>query len=71
MSKIIDSKVIELLKKGESLPPMSFEDIMPHKIYDKSDSVMAADLITKMLKWVPDDRISAVEALKHPFFSGI
>lgn len=27
----------------------------------------AADLVGRMLKWVPSDRISAQEAMMHPF----
>jgi serine/threonine protein kinase len=32
------------------------------------DIAYAADLIEKMLDWVPNNRISCEEALKHPFF---
>ena len=36
--------------------------------YSADDIFKAADLIENCLKWVPSDRISAFEALEHPFF---
>ena len=28
---------------------------------------MAADLVNRMLRWVPSDRLSAIECMNHPF----
>jgi len=36
--------------------------------YSESDRRKAADLIGKLVRWVPDDRLSAEEALEHEFF---
>ena len=37
------------------------------KQYDSEFLKQAADLCEKCLKWVPNDRISAEDALNHPF----
>ena len=29
------------------------------------------DLVSKMLRWMPEDRISCEEALKHPYFNDV
>jgi len=39
--------------------------------YTKNDLRNAGDLIEKMLKWDPNERISAEKALEHKFFEGI
>jgi serine/threonine protein kinase len=36
-------------------------------IYAEQDLADAADLIEKCLKWIPQDRISAKQAMDHPF----
>ena len=30
---------------------------------------MAADLVDKMLKWVPSERLSAMDAMNHSFLA--
>ena len=37
--------------------------------YTMKDIRNASDLIEKCSKWVPKERITAAEALKHPFFN--
>jgi casein kinase II subunit alpha len=34
-------------------------------------SAEAVDLLSRMLKWIPEDRISAADALSHPFFENM
>ncbi|KAK7084494.1 Cyclin-dependent kinase 6 [Halocaridina rubra] len=46
-------------------PGRQFRDIVPEITDD------AADLLQKMLKFVPSIRISAIEALRHPYFRGL
>jgi len=53
------------------MPQKNFQHILPHKDYTKKDIEEAADLIQKMLKWVPSERISCEDALKHSFFKGV
>ncbi|XP_068202796.1 cyclin-dependent kinase 4-like [Palaemon carinicauda] len=47
------------------LPGRHVSDIVPEITDD------AADLLEKMLKFVPSRRISAIEALRHPYFRGL
>lgn len=37
--------------------------------YDQNQIDLAADLIKKLLAWSPKERLSAADALRHPFFS--
>ena len=36
---------------------------------DIKDLTLAVDLVMKMLRWIPSDRIKALVALEHPFLS--
>uniref|UniRef100_A0A8D3CE42 cyclin-dependent kinase n=1 Tax=Scophthalmus maximus TaxID=52904 RepID=A0A8D3CE42_SCOMX len=47
-------------RPGELTPPNAWLNQLPHK---------TEDLVQRMLTRVPTDRISALEALKHPYFS--
>lgn len=40
------------------------------RYFGPKDAVMM-DLVDKMLRWDPDERISATEALEHPYFKGL
>jgi glycogen synthase kinase 3 beta len=42
--------------------------INANKFYDENDVKEAGDLILKMIAWDSEERISAKNALKHPFF---
>jgi serine/threonine protein kinase len=68
MSKQIDENKIELVQKLDDMPRRDFKKLLPSSHYTAGDVVNAADLIEKMLDWVPSKRISCEEALKHPFF---
>lgn len=39
------------------------------KVYSQADIIQAADLVHRMLRWVPSDRISAQGAMEHPFLA--
>lgn len=45
--------------------------LLPTKDYPKKDMEEAADLLSKLVKFVPSERLSCQEALKHPFFKGV
>jgi len=55
----------------DEIPARKFTDILPYKDYSSEDIKDAADLISKMLKWVPSERIDCSQALQHKFFHGI
>lgn len=70
MSELIPKPVIDLVHKLDDMPRVEFSKIIPSD-YDKRDIEQAADLMDKMLKWVPKERCSCKEALAHPFFNSI
>lgn len=67
MSTQITDTTINLVHKLDDMPQRPFETILPRD-YSEKERKQAADLISKMLKWVPGERISCKEALKHEFF---
>lgn len=69
MSKQIDDQKCELIHKIDDIPRRNFKDILPGEpTYKSEDIVNAADLLDKMLEWIPKNRISCQDALTHPFF---
>lgn len=70
MSRQIDQAKIDLVHKVDDMPKKNFIDILPQTgtTYTTQDLANAADLLTKMLDWVPSKRISCEDALKHAFF---
>ena len=71
MSSQISQTTVDTVHKLDDMPQRSFESVLPYQYYSKQDIKDAADLITKMLKWVPKDRISCRAALNHRFFKDV
>lgn len=71
MSSQITQNTVELVQKLDDMPGTEFKKILPYKDYEAEDIEDAADLIGKMLKWVPSERIDCETALKHNFFKGV
>lgn len=47
-------------------------ETVPHnQTYDKQDLNQAMDLVKMCLQWVPAKRVTAQEALDHPFLKQI
>lgn len=75
--ELIENNVHELFKRVCSLESnqklnikkMLMSSSAFHKLhlYSEKDLGDAADLIQKCLFWIPKDRISAEDALNHPF----
>jgi cyclin-dependent kinase len=62
MNTYLNSKILNDLGNGEVFAPVSWKKAFP-KLEDSG-----LDLISKMLQFDPAKRISAADALKHPFF---
>eukprot|EP00826_Nyctotherus_ovalis_P024202 TRINITY_DN1874_c0_g7_i2.p1 TRINITY_DN1874_c0_g7~~TRINITY_DN1874_c0_g7_i2.p1 ORF type:complete len:128 (-),score=42.00 TRINITY_DN1874_c0_g7_i2:77-460(-) len=60
--------VRKALERVKELPAVDLKAVFPEKDYSSSDIGKAADLAGKMLAWNPCKRITAKNALKHPFF---
>lgn len=58
---------IEQVHKLDNIQRRDFKAIIRQPEYLENDVATAADLIEKMLDWVPSRRITCTEALKHPF----
>lgn len=56
-----------LVSNMQELPRIDMTKLFNNQVFSRVDIENAADLIYKMLKWVPSERISAKEALEHPF----
>ena len=52
-------------------PQVDLAMILPYKDYKDEDIRDAADLMKKMLQWVPSQRISCQDALKHKFLKQV
>ena len=71
MSSQITPHTVDLVHKLDDMQPRDFKTILPGKDYSSKDIAECADLISKLLRWVPSERISCEEALRHPFFKGV
>ena len=60
-----------MVHKLDDIPAKEIKDLLPFKDYSKKDVEDAADLISRMLKWVPSERIDCKTALSHKFFKGV
>ena len=73
----MDKEVLRFFKKianTDKNMPIKWIDLLKaipafqkQKVYELKDLEMAADLLDKMVRWNPLDRITAEKALSHPF----
>lgn len=64
----LSESVRKALEKVKELPAVDLRVVFPEKDYSSADIAKAADLARKMLQWNPRNRVTAKNALKHPFF---
>lgn len=63
----LSAYTINMLEQIEEFTPINLAEVFP-SCYKAADISQAVSLIKKMLTWREDNRISAEEALGHPFF---
>jgi len=63
----MNPNIREMMEKVEKYEPIDFSKVFP-KQYTEKDITQASNLALQMLQWHPDKRITAKNALKHPFF---
>lgn len=64
------SDTIKLVHKLDDIPKKDFKQILPRETMTNKEREQAADLLDKLLNWVPSKRIGCDQALKHEFFKG-
>ena len=53
------------------VPKLDIAKLINTTKYAQKDAEECADLITKMIRWVPWERVSAKEAFEHPFVKDV
>jgi serine/threonine protein kinase len=61
---------IKLVHRLDDIPKKDFKTILPKDIMAVKERDQAADLLDKLLKWNPSERLTCEQALKHDFFKG-
>ena len=72
LRKICEHPPIQLLERNKNFGPTNLAEIMKSSLrnsnrYENVEILQAANLIEKCIMWVPNHRIKAIDALKHPF----
>jgi serine/threonine protein kinase len=65
MNKYFKERYLSIIKERKGAPYKSFEEIIP------SSSDEARDLLQKMLWYMPNERITVLEAMQHPFLRSL
>jgi hypothetical protein len=70
MSSQMSKDTINLVQKLDEIPKKDFKQILPKDHMTAKEREQVADLLDKLLKWIPYERIDCENALKHEFFKG-
>jgi hypothetical protein len=70
MSSQMSKDTINLVHKLDEIPKKDFKQILPKDNMTAKEREQVADLLDKLLKWIPSERIDCENALKHEFFKG-
>lgn len=70
MSAQMTKDTINLVHRLDDIPKKDFKNILPKDSMSDKERIQAADLIDKLLKWNPSERLTCEQALKHDFFKG-
>lgn len=71
-AKIIQEPALQLMKRNQNFKPTNMAEILKsnhRNRYKSEDLEAAADLIQQCVHWVPKDRLTAAQALKHVFLA--
>ena len=69
LTELVEPKVLNLLKKATMVPKLDLPKVFKKEWYGDEEVKMAADLVDKMLRWVPAERVSAMDAMNHSFLA--
>lgn len=65
----LPSSFMNFFNEMDDIVPCDLTKILnKEKYYPDEEMKIAADLLSKLLCWEPNDRLSATQALKHAFF---
>ncbi len=64
---IVEDKVLSIFKKTQTQPELPLSYLFNKEKHGELAVLQAEDLIKKMLRWVPSERITALDAMNHVF----
>lgn len=71
LGDIVEPALVILMKRLGNLPKQNLNKVFTGTSYTEKEKLEVADLIGCMCKWVPSQRISASQALNHPFLKDV
>lgn len=67
LKETVEERVLSIFKKTQQQEKIALNLLFSKEKYGETAVEQAADLVSSMLRWVPSDRISAVDAMNHDF----
>jgi serine/threonine protein kinase len=69
MSTQMTSETIKLVHRLDDIPKKEFKTVLPKDSMTDKERNSAGDLLEKLLRWDPNERLTCEQALKHEFFT--